>query len=156
MHLAVPYQARKGESVAIRGELAAAACLNASESLRGGRHQPKRKRKSECQFERKFRFDWTDEEPLLKIRICWSWVLHKYCSEALSIMGILIRLNQTKAIVCMKWLQDTRIYVEGRVCRIHGRKDVARLQPNREHCLSKKSTTQLYHLGCLHGGKCMS
>lgn len=77
MNLAVSCQERKGESrqSAIRGELAAAARLNDSESLRCGL-QPKRERKSEWQSERKSRFDWMDAEPLLKLRRSWSEVLH--------------------------------------------------------------------------------
>lgn len=46
MNLAVPCQAGKGGVSAIRGELAAAARLDDSESLRCGL-QPKRERKSE-------------------------------------------------------------------------------------------------------------
>lgn len=65
-----------------------------------------RREKSEWPFERKSRFDWMDKEPLLKLRISWSEVLPRCCSEVLSIAGILIRQNQAKRLVCMTSLQE--------------------------------------------------
>lgn len=47
-----------------------------------------------------------DEEPLLKLRISWSEVLHRCCSDVLSIIGILIRQNQAKRLVCMTSLLE--------------------------------------------------